>query len=220
MNANAGVISSRSSRGPGECRVLLTGFEPFGPWTRNPSGELARRLDGRVVGGCRVTGRVLPVKFAEIGSSIEHHVRLTRPGAVICTGIASQLEIRVECSARNWVATGPDKPYAGGTRVIGQPLVVGGPERYASTLPVAHLVEVLRRDGLPARASADAGTFACNQVFYHLMHLLASDPPDQPRRVGGFVHLPALFLGPEVLDRAFRVLLSALAGRFMGEGED
>jgi pyrrolidone-carboxylate peptidase len=30
-------------------KVLVTGFEPFGPWQRNPSGEVARHLDGATI---------------------------------------------------------------------------------------------------------------------------------------------------------------------------
>ena len=41
--------------------VLLTGFEPFGADTQNPSRELAKALDGRVIGGLSVRGLVLPV---------------------------------------------------------------------------------------------------------------------------------------------------------------
>ena len=41
--------------------ILLAGFEPFGGLSRNPSGDLARALDGG-----EVTGVVLPVDYARI----------------------------------------------------------------------------------------------------------------------------------------------------------
>ena len=43
--------------------VLVTGFEPFGGDVVNPSAEIARALDGRVIAGRSVIGAVLPCVF-------------------------------------------------------------------------------------------------------------------------------------------------------------
>jgi pyroglutamyl-peptidase len=45
--------------------ILVTGFEPFGSHTVNPSQELAKLLDGRRIGRCAVAGSVLPVHHRE-----------------------------------------------------------------------------------------------------------------------------------------------------------
>ena len=37
--------------------ILVTGFEPFGAHTVNPSQELAKILDGRRIGNCAVATR-------------------------------------------------------------------------------------------------------------------------------------------------------------------
>ena len=42
--------------------ILLTGFEPFDGDTVNPSGEVAKVLDGHVIGDCVVRSAVLPVQ--------------------------------------------------------------------------------------------------------------------------------------------------------------
>ena len=42
-------------------KALITGFEPFGRWQRNPSGETARHLDGATIVDLEVSGLVLPV---------------------------------------------------------------------------------------------------------------------------------------------------------------
>ena len=47
-------------------RILLTGFERFGPHKTNPTQTLAERLDGEWFGDARVVGRVLPVSIAKI----------------------------------------------------------------------------------------------------------------------------------------------------------
>ena len=44
-------------------KILVTGFEPFGRWQRNPSGETALHLNGTVVGGAKISGLRLPVSF-------------------------------------------------------------------------------------------------------------------------------------------------------------
>ena len=36
-------------------KILVTGFEPFGPWQRNPSGETARHLDGSTIIDAEIT---------------------------------------------------------------------------------------------------------------------------------------------------------------------
>jgi len=42
--------------------ILVTGFEPFDGDSVNPSGEVAKRLDGRVIGDHVVRSVILPVQ--------------------------------------------------------------------------------------------------------------------------------------------------------------
>ena len=42
--------------------LLVTGFEPFDGDGVNPSGEVAKLLDGRLLGDCVVKGLILPVQ--------------------------------------------------------------------------------------------------------------------------------------------------------------
>jgi pyroglutamyl-peptidase len=51
--------------------VLVTGFEPYGGLGRNPSADIARRLDGRRIGGQSVVGRVLPVDIGALDSTLD-----------------------------------------------------------------------------------------------------------------------------------------------------
>jgi pyroglutamyl-peptidase len=44
--------------------ALVTGFDPFGGETINPSLEIARALDGEIVAGHRIVGAGLPTEFA------------------------------------------------------------------------------------------------------------------------------------------------------------
>jgi pyroglutamyl-peptidase len=45
----------------------------------------------------------------------------------------------------------------------------------------------MRAAGLPAKVSDTAGTFVCNNIFYGLMHLIATKYPELR---GGFIHVP------------------------------
>ena len=50
---------------PAGGHVLVTGFEPFGGDTANPSQEVAKGLDGRRVRDAVVRALVLPVQHEE-----------------------------------------------------------------------------------------------------------------------------------------------------------
>jgi pyroglutamyl-peptidase len=165
--------------------VLVTGFEPFGGETANPSAEIARALDGRVIARRRVIGRTLPCVF---GASRRELLRLIRehdPEVVIAVGQAGgRAEITPERVAIN--VDDARIPDNGGAQPIDVPILRGGPAAYWSSLPIKAMVAALRAEGFPAAVSQTAGTFVCNHVFYGLMHALRR----RPRTRGGFVHVP------------------------------
>jgi pyroglutamyl-peptidase len=68
---------------------------------------------------------------------------------------------------------------------------------YRSTLPVTDMVQAMRAAGIPAAPSSSAGNYVCNNVFYGLMHLIATT---RPQLVGGFVHVP--YMHEQVVHRA------------------
>jgi pyroglutamyl-peptidase len=165
--------------------VLVTGFEPFGGETANPSAEIARALDGRVIARRRVIGRTLPCVF---GASRRELLRLIRehdPEVVMAVGQAGgRAEITPERVAIN--VDDARIPDNDGTQLIDVPILRGGPTAYWSSLPIKAMVAALRAEGIPAAVSQTAGTFVCNHVFYGLMHALRR----RPRTRGGFVHVP------------------------------
>ena len=72
------------------------------------------------------------------------------------------------------------------------PCAQDGPEHLAVSLPVQHIVARLRRRGIPAFASRDAGAYLCNAALYHSLVCGRGAPG---RRVG-FVHIPASLARP------------------------
>jgi pyroglutamyl-peptidase len=169
-------------------RLLVTGFEPFLDFTVNPTARLAADLDGIRVSGVDVAGAVLPVHFERGAAAILEVLERTRPDAVICLGLASEIEcIKIERVALNIdEALNPDSE---GVVRRGLPIVADGPVGYWSTLPVDRLVERLAQAGLPAETSRDAGGYLCNHVFFRARHQIEALGRPVPC---GFVHFPPL----------------------------
>ncbi len=163
-------------------RVLVTGFEPFGGSSVNPSQQLVVALDEDVAKA------VLPVAYARTADELRRVVRETEPDVVICFGQADgSTGISIERFAHNLdEATMIDNNAVAGSGVAIDEV---GPAAYPSTLPVDAIVAALRAEGIPAAPSRDAGGFLCNHVFYVLMRLLEEE---RPHAIGGFVHVPLL----------------------------
>lgn len=165
--------------------ILLTGFEPFGGATVNPTAAIVAALDGNVVAGRRVIGVVLPCVFRRSLAALQRHLQRERPELVVCLGLAGgRSDITPERVAIN-VDDARIADNAGG-QPVDRPIVRGGPAAYWSTLPIKAMVAALRTRGVPASVSQTAGTFVCNHVFYGLMHALRRRPGVR----GGFVHVP------------------------------
>ncbi len=167
-------------------RILVTGFEPFGGQSLNPSWEVARALHGLALEGAQVTSVQLPCVFAQALPALQKALAQHRPDIVLALGQAEgRCDFSVERVAINVMdARIPDNA---GAQPIDVPVIEGGTAAYFSTLPIKSLVAGLRAAGFPASVSQTAGTFVCNQVFYALQHTLAGQGVHS-----GFVHLPLL----------------------------
>ncbi|WP_116210585.1 pyroglutamyl-peptidase I [Streptomyces olivoreticuli] len=186
-------------------RVLLTGFEPFGGETVNPSWQAVRAAAERPPEGIELTVAQLPCAFGTALDALRAAVTDTGPDIVLCVGQAGgRPDITVERVAVNLDdARIPDNA---GARPLDEPVVPGGPAAYFATLPAKACVAAVREAGLPASLSHTAGTFVCNHVFYGLMHLAATE---RPGLRGGFVHVP--YAPEQVTDRALPSLPVAAA---------
>ncbi len=122
--------------------ILLTGFEPFGGFTANPAGEVAKALDGRAFGTEVVRGAILPVHHADAASAVSRLVDELAPRAIVHLGLAGgRARIALERVAVNVM----DFEIAdnAGYRASGEPCVAGGPVAYFSTLPLGAILEAL-----------------------------------------------------------------------------
>ncbi len=169
--------------------ILVTGFGPFPGVVDNPSGDVARAVDGRTVGGRPVVGLVLPVLWRRGPELAIEAANALGAELVVGLGVATtRAVLDVETLGfRGW----DPQPDADGC----YPDDRDGPDVVGATLDSAALA-----DGLGARISRDAGRYVCNAWLYQVARGL-------PAARVGFVHMPAAGLDPELLLRALARLV-------------
>ena len=162
-------------------KVLLTGFEPFGKATLNPSGEIVKQISGD-----NIVTAILPVAYAQSAEALLALIEQHNPDVVISLG---QAEGRTHVSLERIAINLDDARLADNEGVIRNdvPIVVGGPVAYESTLPIKEIVKAINDAGVPAAVSLSAGAFLCNHVFY-----VAQDHFKGTKVRSGFVHVPLM----------------------------
>ena len=115
-------------------KILVTGFEPFGGETVNPSFEAVRRLPPRI-GGADIARAQIPVVFRKGPAAIDAAIEAERPDMVLCVGQAGgRAQITPEFVGINYANfRAPDNE---GNQPLSQKLVEDGPDARFSTLPV------------------------------------------------------------------------------------
>ncbi len=168
--------------------ILLTGFEPFDGDPANPSGAVAKQLDGRVIRARVVRSAILPVQHEAARAAVAP--RLDAPGleAIVHLGLAGgRARVSLERVAVNVMDY--SRPDAHGQVLRGVACVEDGPAAYFSTLPLRAMLAALTAEGIPAAISNTAGTYLCNDISYTTLHALARRGLAIPT---GFIHLPFL----------------------------
>ena len=161
-------------------RFLITGFSPFGKSKTNPSAEAVRLLPD-TLGGHEIFRAELPVVYGKCWDELHSQILRVQPDCVLCLGQAAGREgISLENTAVN-VRASSEADNAGVT-FSGEKIDEDGPESLSARLPMKELTQFLREAGLPAKISYSAGTYVCNDLFYHLMKTAAVP--------AGFIHVP------------------------------
>lgn len=167
--------------------ILVTGFEPFGGETVNPSWEVVKQLEGMTIDDCRVVTRQLPCVFGESLTVLNSAIDELNPTVVVAVGQAGgRVDITVERVSIN--VDDARIPDNRGQQPIDVAIVPDGPAAWFSSLPIKAMVATMREKGIPASVSQTAGTFVCNHVMYGLLHKIR----EQADVKGGFIHIPYL----------------------------
>jgi pyroglutamyl-peptidase len=174
---------------PGPPRhILLTGFEPFDGDTVNPSGEVAKLLDGKVVRDTVVRSVILPVQHEAARAVVAPLLEAPGLVAVVHLGLAGgRARISLERVAVNVMDY--SRPDAHGQVLRDVACVEGGPAAYFSTLPLREMLAALTAEWIPAAISNTAGTYLCNDISYTTLHALDQRALAIP---AGFIHFPFL----------------------------
>ncbi len=167
--------------------ILLTGYNPYANAPDyNPTGVLARELDGRRVGTARVLGAEIPVAVEDAGPRLRRLLDRARPDAALAMGVApGRPALSVERVALNVLDF--SVPDNRGRRYRDRPIRPGGPAAYWSTLPIRPILAALKKERIPAELSNTAGTYLCNFAMYTLLDAFALH---ENRGPAGFIHVP------------------------------
>jgi pyroglutamyl-peptidase len=162
-------------------KVLLTGFEPFGKATLNPSGEIVKQISGD-----NIVTAILPVVYTQSADRLLALIAEHNPDVVICLG---QAEGRTQITPERIAINLDDARLADNEGEVRNdvPIIMGSPVAYESTLPIKDFVKAINEAGVPAAVSLSAGAFLCNHIFY-----VAQDKLKSTQIRSGFVHVPLM----------------------------
>ncbi len=181
-------------------RLLVTGFGPFPGVMDNPSAWLVRRLQRaglvRSHAGVRPEFEVFPTEWRALPAIHARAMSRARPDLVVHFGVsAGARAFHIEALARNRADGRPD---ARGHETAACPVMPRGPDTLATTLPAGRIAGRLRRLGLPAQRSHDAGDYICNMTYFLTLArgLHGLTTPDAL-----FVHIPPVESGALTQDQ-------------------
>ena len=168
-------------------KVLVTGFQPFGKETMNPSFEAVRMLPDEIA-GAQIVKEEIPVVVCKGGQAVHEAVRRENPDIVILVGQAGgRAAMTVERVAINCEDCPSGFPDNEGNAPQDEKIYADGPDAYFATIPIKAMVKKMMDNGVPASVSNTAGTYVCNDLMYHLLYQLAHEFPNTR---GGFIHVP------------------------------
>lgn len=165
--------------------LLITGFDPFGGATVNPSWEAVERLPERI-GKWKLCKLQIPTVFGLAAKTVLEKAQEVAPGAILCLGVAvgrsAVTPERIGINVRS--ARIPDNR---GNQPSEEPVIPGGPDGLFSTMNVSAMAAAIEKLGLPGTVSNTAGTFVCNDTLYTLLHHYRNSSVKV-----GFIHVPQL----------------------------
>ena len=162
-------------------QVLLTGFEPFGNASLNPSGEIVKQISGH-----NMVTAILPVAYTQSAERLLKLIAEHKPDVVMCLG---QAEGRTSITPERVAINLDDARLADNEGVLRNDVKIleNGPDAYFTSLPIREMVDAMKAANVPAAISLSAGAFLCNHIFYVAQHNLAGTNVRS-----GFVHVPLM----------------------------
>ncbi len=165
--------------------ILLTGFDPFGGESVNPSWEAVRGFNTQQIGGHQIHCLQLPTEFGKASAVLTAAVQKLQPKLCFCVGQAGgRALISLEKVAINFRhARISDNA---GMQPEHQAIDAQLPAAYFANFDFSAALSRLNTAGIPAEMSYSAGAFVCNEVLFTLCQLQRLSP----NLHGCFVHIP------------------------------
>ena len=165
--------------------LLITGFDPFGGDSINPSWEAVKKLPDRI-GNWKLCKLEIPTVFGLAAQTVLEKAQEVNPAAILCLGVAAGRSAvtpeRIGINVRS--ARIPDNR---GNQPKEEPVIPGGEDGLFSTMRVSAMAAAIEAMGLPGAVSNTAGTFVCNDTLYTLLHHYQGTGVKV-----GFLHVPQL----------------------------
>lgn len=149
---------------------------------------MARHLNGKTVGSCKIRGVRFKVSAKEVSRRLPKLIDSLQPKLVLSLGLGpGRSDISVERVAIN--VADFSIPDASGHKPVDAPIDPAGPPAYFATLPIKKVVKALLSHRIPASVSNTAGTYLCNFIMYTGLNHIARNGLNAK---AGFVHVPNL----------------------------
>lgn len=161
-------------------KILISGFEKFGPHSINSSEVMVKLLASEP----DIKTVLLPVTFEDAFQKLNDEIQKHQPEVVVALGLAAYRDkISLEKVAINLIDC--EIPENAGIFHRDTPIIKDAPNAYFSTLPLTEML--LSSRAFPTEISYSAGAYVCNYLMYQLLHSLEGSGIKT-----GFIHLPEL----------------------------
>jgi pyroglutamyl-peptidase len=165
--------------------ILITSFGPFPGAPFNPTGPLVARLAKLRLVHTKIITHIFETSYKAVDRDLPKLLKRHKPDAILMFGLASRARIvRIETRAQNALAVLPD---AAGKIPKRHAIAPRRPVAVPMALPSQLLVQAVRKSGVRARLSTDAGRYLCNYLCWHATE--AASSKNGPK-LAAFVHVP------------------------------
>ncbi len=166
-------------------RLLVTAFDAFGGDETNASSIVLGKLSD-MVGDVEIIKLIVPTVYKKCAEIAWQKAKEERADAVLALGQAGgRCAITPEKRGVNYANA--EMCDNAGVRLKCAKLCEDGEEEYLSTLPVQKMADAVKKCGIEAYVSDNAGGFVCNSMLYLLLKFAHEDKSGVKC---AFMHLP------------------------------
>lgn len=167
------------------CKLLITGFDPFGHYQTNPSWEVVKALPDKI-GTFSLTKLMLPNIYGLETRMLLEKAKEIEPDIILMLGMDSgTTKVHIDTVAINIQDALMEDNM--GRRPWNKPIIENGPAAYFATIPAHELVQQLQKEGFHVHLGYSNGGYVCNDVFYSVAHKF-----NNTNTKFGFIHIPLL----------------------------